>query len=100
MKPHTYSPEPIDLSEVTLPEGLEPLIELVARNVHETWAQGRIDEGWTWGPKRDDTLKQHPCLVGYDELSENEKDYDRRTAIGTLKTILKLGWSIERNEEA
>lgn len=99
MNPHPYIPEPIDLSEVTLPEGLEPLIELVARNVHETWAQGRINEGWTWGPERDDTLKQHPCLVDYDELPESEKDYDRRTAIGTLKTILKLGWNIEQNKE-
>lgn len=99
MRPQPYIPAPIDLTEVKLPEGLEPLIELVARNVHETWAQGRIDEGWTWGPERDDTLKQHPCLVSYDELPENEKDYDRRTAIGTLKTILKLGWNIEQNKE-
>ena len=96
MSKESYTPNPLNVSEVTLPEGLNPLIELVARNVHETWAQGRIDEGWTYGPVRNDTLKQHPCIVTYDDLPENEKDYDRRTAIVTLKSIIKLGWRIEK----
>lgn len=96
MSKESYMPNPLDVSNITLPDGLNPLIELVARNVHETWAQGRIDEGWTYGPVRNDTMKQHPCLVTYDDLPENEKDYDRRTAIVTLKSIIKLGWSIEK----
>jgi len=32
--------------------------------------------------------------VPYDELPESEKEYDRVTAIGTLKAILKLGYRI------
>lgn len=30
--------------------------------------------------KRDDIHKKHPCLVPYDELPEEEKEYDRNTA--------------------
>jgi len=92
-----YIPHPIDTSEVKVPFGLEQVTEQLARNVHETWAQGRIEDGWTYGPVRDDVLKQHPSLVEYDELSEEEKEYDRVTAIGTIKLVLKLGWKIEKN---
>lgn len=91
-----YIPHTIDLSDIELPDGLKQLVELLARNVHETWAQNRLNEGWTYGPERNDTLKHHPCLVSYDELSEIEKDYDRNTAVATLKTIIKLGWTIEK----
>ena len=90
-----YTPHPIDTSDVVLPESLAPLIEVLAGNVHDTWAKGRMDAGWTYGPVRDDAKKQHPCLVPYSELPESEKAYDRETAIGTLKAIMKLGFTIE-----
>lgn len=89
-----YFPHPIDTSSVDLPEELQQLVEHLARNVHENWAQGRINEGWVYGPERNDTLKHHPCLVDYDDLPENEKDYDRHTAVETLKAILVSGWII------
>lgn len=91
-----YTPNPIDTSDVVVSEGLQQLIEQLARNVHDNWAIGRLNEGWTYGPERNDDLKQNPCLVDYDELPESEKEYDRNTAKETLKFILKLGWSIEK----
>ena len=92
----SYIPKPIDTSEVELDEELLILTEELARNTHEVWSQGRIREGWTYGPVRDDAKKQTPCLVDYDELSESEKDYDRNTALQTLKLIVKLGYRVER----
>ncbi len=92
----TYMPNPIDTSGVNLPEELLPLVEEMARNVHEVWAQNRLNEGWTYGPARDDIRKTHPCLVPYDELPESEKDYDRATSQETLKMILKSGFTIGR----
>ena len=94
MKKPEYTPQPIDTTDVTLDERLTALIEQMAKNVHEVWAQNRISQGWKYGPRRDDALKTHPCLVPYEELSEVEKQYDRDTAIGTLKLILKLGFHI------
>ena len=91
-----YVPQPADINDISLPEDLENLVELVARNVHEVWAWSRVSQGWTWGPKRDDDLKTHPSLIPYDELSEEEKQYDRNTAVGTLKLIQKLGFKISK----
>lgn len=91
-----YIPQPIDTSDVELPAELTPLIEDMARNVHEVWAQNRISEGWTYGPVRDDALRHHPCLVPYDELPESEKQYDRATSQETLKLILKSGFQISK----
>lgn len=91
-----YTPNPVETSDVSLPEELLPLIEEMAKNVHEVWAQNRINDGWTYGPVRDDVNKTHPCLVPYDELPESEKEYDRATSQETLKLILKSGFVISR----
>ena len=93
---NNYVPQPLDLSEVELPSSLDELTELIAKNVHETWAAQRIKEGWTYGEKRDDKLKTTPCLVPYEELPEIEKEYDRITAFSTLKLIVKLGYEIKK----
>lgn len=93
-----YIPEPMDLSSVDLPESLIQLSERIAENVHEVWAKARIDEGWTYGEKRDDIHKKHPCLVPYDELPEEEKEYDRNTAMNTIKMVKKLGFRIEKGD--
>ncbi len=93
-----YIPEPMDLSSVDLPESLIQLSERIAENVHEVWAKARMDEGWTYGEKRDDIHKKHPCLVPYDELPEEEKEYDRNTAMNTIKMVKKLGFRIERED--
>lgn len=89
-----YIPNPLDTSDVKLPDELETLVEQMAKNVHEVWAETRIKQGWTYGERRDDRLKTHPCLVPYEELPEDEKEYDRNTALGTLKLITKLGFRI------
>ena len=92
----TYQPKPIQTDAVKLSSELEQLMEKLARNTHENWAAGRMSQGWTWGPMRDDEKKHHPCLIPYEELSEEEKEYDRRTSGETLKVILALGYRIER----
>lgn len=91
-----YVPQPLDTTDIHLPEELTPLIEQMAKNVHEVWAQSRIAQGWTYGEERNDALKHHPCLVPYEDLPEIEKAYDRDTALGTLKLISKLGFTITK----
>lgn len=92
----TYQPNPIDTSSVRIPTDLQVLVEHLARHVHATWAQRRIEDGWKWGPERDDKQKLHPDLIPYDELPEEEKHYDRQTAKETLKVVLQLGYRIEK----
>lgn len=91
-----YIPKPVDTSAIKLPDDLTALTEQIAENVHDIWAQGRIADGWTYGEKRDDESKKTPCLVPYSELTEAEKEYDRNTAIETLKLIVALGYKIEK----
>lgn len=93
-----YKPNPVDTDNVTLPKGLLELTEKIAENVHENWSAGRISEGWVYGEKRDDEKKTTPCLVPYALLSEEEKEYDRNTALQTLKLIVALGYKIEKAE--
>ena len=91
-----YVPQPMDISDVQLPVEMYELVEDLAKNVHEVWAQNRISQGWTYGLERSDVLKQHPCLVPYEELPEIEKAYDRDTALGTLKFIVKSGFNVSK----
>lgn len=90
----SYQPAPIATTHVTLPADLVELTERLAENAHDLWATQRLADGWIHGPRRDDALKQHPCLVPYAELPESEKRYDREAATGTLKAILALGYRI------
>ena len=50
-----YVPQPMDTSDIQLPEELNVLIEQMAKNVHEVWARSRIEQGWSYGEERNDT---------------------------------------------
>ena len=56
----------------------------------------RLAAGWRYGPRMDDSRKEHPALVPYEDLTEAEKDYDRHTALEALKVMMTLGYRIER----
>lgn len=92
----TYTPNTIDTSHVKLDPDLEQLIERLAENTHDHWARKRMEEGWRYGAARNDQQKEHPDLVPYDQLSETEKDYDRKTAGEALKAIIALGYEIRK----
>ncbi len=92
----TYEPKPLDTSAIVLSGDIVALRETLARNAHDVWALERIAQGWAWGPQRDDAKKLHPCLVPYEELPESEKEFDRNTALATLKAICAAGYRIEK----
>jgi len=92
----TYHPQPIPTSGIILSEDLVALGERLAENAHDLWASQRLSDGWKPGEHRDDIRLEHPNLVPYNELSEDEKDYDRIVTVETLKAIIALGYTIER----
>jgi hypothetical protein len=94
-----YIPNPVDTMKIQLPVELEGLVEDMSKNVHEVWARTRMEQGWTYGTVRNDTLKQHPCLVPYEDLPEEEKVYDRNSSVETIKLILKLGFNISKESD-
>lgn len=94
-----YIPKPIDLSDVELTEDLHELREAIAENAHEIWAENRQKDGWTYGPQRNDQLKQTPDMVPYSQLPEGEKEYDREMAMKTIKLLKKLGYDLIKRED-
>ena len=91
-----YEPHPLNLEDVPLTDDLLELREAIAENAHEVWAEARKREGWTYGPVRNDALKQHPDMLPYFALPDSEKEYDRIMAINTIKLLKKLGWEIKK----
>ena len=89
-----YEPSPIDLDDVELSEDLSELQEAIAENAHEIWAKNRRDQGWSYGPERNDQKKETPDMIPYCNLPESEKLYDREMAMQTLKLVKKLGFEI------
>ena len=92
----TYNPDSIDTTKVQLPDSLNSLVEQLAEHNHDIWAQERINQGWSYGEERNDSLKHHPDLIPYDELPESEKEFDRKSVVGILKAIVVLGYTIEK----
>lgn len=92
-----YVPTPVDTSDVKLSDEYAELCELLARNNHEVWARRRLEEGWRYGPARDDVRKEHPSLVPYEQLPESEKDYDRIMVAETLKAALAMGYKLVKD---
>lgn len=93
----TYNPKLIDLEHIELPDGYDELREAIAENAHDRWALERQSEGWTYGPKRDDSKLETPDMVPYAQLPESEKQYDRIMADNTLKLLTSLGYKIEKS---
>lgn len=77
-----------------VPDCLIGLQEALAERVHDTWAAGRIADGWHYGPSLNEAEMTHPCLVPYHQLPESEKEYDRRTVATTICCILEHGYRI------
>ena len=43
---------------------------------HEEWLKEKEATGWKFGPVRDADKKEHPCMVPYDQLPEDQKAKD------------------------
>lgn len=71
-------------------------LEILAKNVHNQWMTGRLADGWKYGSQRNDEKKEHPSLIPYEDLSEAEKEYDRQTALATIKGLIESGYEMAK----
>ena len=44
---------------------------------HDNWLAEKIASGWKYGPIKDPELKEHPCCVPYEKLSDDQKKKDK-----------------------
>ncbi|XP_046719892.1 ryanodine receptor 1-like isoform X1 [Silurus meridionalis] len=99
LKHTSFTPCPVDTAQIVLPPHLERIREKLAENIHALWAVTRIEQGWTYGPFRDDNKKLHPCLVDFQNLPEPERNYNLQMSGETLKTLLALGCHVGMGDE-
>lgn len=55
---------------------------------HINWMKHKEEEeGWVWGPKKDNILKQHPCMVPFAMLpiEQQAKDFIFRAIVHALR---------------
>jgi class 3 adenylate cyclase len=90
-----YKPGPIDTLRFALTPEVAQLTEMLAKNAHDNWAKLRIAEGWHFGPHRDDQKREHPNLVPYEQLPESERQYDRQSAMESIKALLAIGYTMQ-----
>jgi len=43
---------------------------------HAAWMEFKTIEGWSYGPNKDEKLKEHPCMVPYEALGPHAKSKD------------------------
>ncbi|KAG9481022.1 hypothetical protein GDO78_010331 [Eleutherodactylus coqui] len=84
---------------LTLPEKLEYIVNKNAEHSHDKWAYDKLHSGWKYGASLDENAKSHPLLRPFKTLSEKEKEIYRWPVRESVKTMLAMGWSVERTKE-
>ena len=93
-----YSPAPINVSNITLNNELNTLVQKFSEHYHDAWAQKKQEAGWTYGQERSDEQKQHNRLKPYSMLDSIEKETYRDPIRDALAAMLALGWRCEYQE--
>lgn len=60
---------------------------------HQNWLKGKLADGWTFGPVKDEAKKEHPCCVTYTALPESQRAKDhifRAVVINAARGILAI----------
>uniref|UniRef100_A0AAQ4QQJ8 Ryanodine receptor 3 n=1 Tax=Gasterosteus aculeatus aculeatus TaxID=481459 RepID=A0AAQ4QQJ8_GASAC len=96
-----FDPKPINTANISLPEKLEYVANKYAEHSHDKWSSEKVSAsaGWKHGDGLDERAKTHPLLKPYKALSEKERETYRWPVRESLKSMLAMGWNIERTKE-
>ncbi len=64
----------------------------LAEMEHESWLQHLTENGWRWGPRRDDRRKTHPALRSWPQLAEADRVRTVDNVRGAVATLGALGY--------
>uniref|UniRef100_A0A5F8GV70 Ryanodine receptor 3 n=1 Tax=Monodelphis domestica TaxID=13616 RepID=A0A5F8GV70_MONDO len=95
-----FDPKPINTINYSLPEKLEYVVTKYAEHSHDKWACDKSQNGWKYGISLDENVKTHPLIRPFKTLTEKEKEIYRWPARESLKTMLAVGWTVERTRES
>jgi len=73
-------------------------IELLARAEHERWRRHKRRQGYSYGPVQNDSGpdRRHPSMVGWDALTEEDRDRDRDVIRNMPAVLARAGLRIVR----
>ncbi|XP_039641451.1 ryanodine receptor 3-like isoform X8 [Perca fluviatilis] len=94
-----FDPKPISTANIALPEKLEHFANKYAEHSHEKWSAEKVLLGWKYGDCVDEKAKIHPQLRIYKALTEKEKEIYRWPIRESMKSMLAMGWSIDRTKD-
>ena len=57
---------------------------------HKNWLRDKERDGWKYGVEKDVEKKEHPCMVEYEKLPEEQKVKDKLFT-STVKALLCFG---------
>jgi hypothetical protein len=69
-------------------------LDQLAQLEHQRWMKHRYEGGWIFGAKTDPDRKIHASLVGWDELSEQEREKDREMIRSIPSVLAEAGFMI------
>jgi len=63
--------------------------DLTPEEAHDKWVQEKAGDGWVYGTKKDSSAKEHPCMLSYTDLPEEQrvKDY---LFLSVVKALLSI----------
>jgi hypothetical protein len=73
-------------------------LEQLAEAAHKVWMEGKLRDGWEYGPVTDKAKKIHSCLVSYNQLSETDKESDRDMVRGIPSILAAAGYRMVKVE--
>ncbi|XP_035465429.1 ryanodine receptor 3 isoform X3 [Scophthalmus maximus] len=94
-----FDPKPINTANIAVPEKLEHFANKYAEHSHEKWSAEKVLLGWKYGDCVDEKAKTHPQLRTYKALTEKEKEIYRWPIRESLKSMLAMGWSVDRTKD-
>jgi hypothetical protein len=71
-------------------------VEKLAQMEHERWCAEKRSSGYVFGPSKNDETKAHPCMVPWDQLSEEEKEKDRQVVRALPQRMAAAGFETYR----
>jgi hypothetical protein len=89
LKPWSETPEDVKAITIAAVKHHTDYPEDGAKESHDNWVDGKIVQGWKYGPVKDAIKKEHPSLIPFAELPLNERIKDA-LVVQTIHSLIKF----------
>jgi hypothetical protein len=79
-------------AESSAPDLTDDQLSRLAELEHRSWLQHLTENGWRWGPRRDDRRRTHPALRSWPQLAEADRVRTVDNVRGAVGTLGALGY--------